>query len=1493
MPDRIHSPRHRPRLIAAACSLLLGLTACDAQDPMEDLGVIEKASDAPVSAFAPFAPFPYKLSDRFLSLDQAAPRLRVQPFIVFPPLPVDTTAANDFIAQVRANSPPHRLGAKAVRLVQVYSDAPVYLIDGFAVLPDAHDVAVDPATVDLATLCTDPRRCVPISRDHLENAETAAVVLAARTIVVENAHTDGLSLATMSESLLVPEGGELNLSPHGFGYPFGSELATYPGAAPSGRACGLVTLYRPMPRSVRLIGTEKDTTCSPTNLDLLWQKQRAAAVFSADVRQGLAGNPGGSWLAFSYRAGALKATATGQRGGAGDDATLTCTYSNGSSTCTRWCSTAPAPSGPGGAAGIIRVVASVRTQEGPLAECAFSESALRSEPTAGRNAHCLENGCALPICRSDAFVSVCSPSASEQNDTHTLGAARVCLPTRADALVTGPGLSGAGGSGWGTCAAAAAAPMVAAPARPVGTDRWGERDDWARALVRLAPLELPRRIAVADQRYSAGYLAAARAGYLDALFLTGADLRRWSSGAVAMCEAASELSVPRTPSSPPLPPGTTAPAPLPAEIAETCALHRVVEDRLARLAAGRNFLGYPRAYQVPSSIAAADLLGWASTDLTAAATSVSSYQLSAGLGNIASELIRRDNNFLDAQIIELTARVTGDGSLLVELENARKAQLDAIAQIRNLDAMARANVDYLDVLAKRDVIDEELAERARAAAVEFEITKNIYGAVMDVIIPGSGEVAKGAFDTFLKLDGPTPVYSGEADSTELERELGRRLAEGVPGEFAGAASAATKELANRAMDRLMRKEELFHLLLRVRDEARRLATALREENLVAAKIRETRAQILRLDALRRDYLRHDAFDFDALAKANHAQALADLHRAGESIYLAKRAVERDGVPFTVGSAGGKRNLLDAFLRELRDATGARSCGAAAPDFIDVRHDNLDCYRDVVRTLSEELHAGSPGTFTVSGARLTKIVPIHPITVERTLTGEELYVVRVDVDYADLAALPGATSAVAHKLRDIAVFLDTGVTSSDVGSAGVVTVQRADADRYWLGLSAAPAGAPEQFLVTEPATGGATGALSLPGGATPPPSPLEVLYKNPLWSPAPPVSFSLCRGSASANEAASSTDSFASACRLSSAVPGASSYVGRSVLGHYTFKVPARALVGSTSSLRVRFEMTARPLVASPACGAESDADFCARLGKNCGTLTGVDNCDQARTASCASCPGGEVCGLGDATNVCVVAPGACGLAESLPTMGGTVTGVTSGTATQAGSCGSSAGSPERVYRWVAPYTGTVRATTCGSSYDTVLYARAGSCDGAEVAGSACNDDSACGNGSDLTFPTVAGETYYLFVDGYGGAQGSFTLNVTPVPPPGSCETPRELDPRGETVTGTTSGTGTLQGSCGSSLASPERVFRFVAPASGWASASTCGSGFDTVVYVRAGSCAGAEVSGACNDDDAACGRGSTASFLVVKDAVYYVIVDGYNGAAGNFTLTVRTPDVIR
>src|SRR5206468_287271 len=62
------------------------------------------------------------------------------------------------------------------------------------------------------------------------------------------------------------------------------------------------------------------------------------------------------------------------------------------------------------------------------------------------------------------------------------------------------------------------------------------------------------------------------------------------------------------------------------------------------------------------------------------------------------------------------------------------------------------------------------------------------------------------------------------------------------------------------------------------------------------------------------------------------------------------------------------------------------------------------------------------------------------------------------------------------------------------------------------------------------------------------------------------------------------------------------------------------------------------------CAAESDAAFCARNGKNCGSYTGTDNCGAARTANCGSTCGGSgaTCGGGGNPNVCgCVDPAAC------------------------------------------------------------------------------------------------------------------------------------------------------------------------------------------------------------------------------------------------------------
>jgi len=53
------------------------------------------------------------------------------------------------------------------------------------------------------------------------------------------------------------------------------------------------------------------------------------------------------------------------------------------------------------------------------------------------------------------------------------------------------------------------------------------------------------------------------------------------------------------------------------------------------------------------------------------------------------------------------------------------------------------------------------------------------------------------------------------------------------------------------------------------------------------------------------------------------------------------------------------------------------------------------------------------------------------------------------------------------------------------------------------------------------------------------------------------------------------------------------------------------------------------------CAPETDADFCKRLGNDCGVLTGTDNCGAARTvASCGSCGAPKTCGGGGTPNVC-------------------------------------------------------------------------------------------------------------------------------------------------------------------------------------------------------------------------------------------------------------------
>jgi len=143
--------------------------------------------------------FPIRLVDRFLSFDALVSMLTEATESLPGKLRSEDTvrATHDFLNKVSATSPPFRLAydeqAKkgAVRLVQVYTDAPVYIIGGFALLPDSAGVPVDPArfaldgsTDTLTAFCTQSgARCIPLSREHVENRKTSVVVLAARTII--------------------------------------------------------------------------------------------------------------------------------------------------------------------------------------------------------------------------------------------------------------------------------------------------------------------------------------------------------------------------------------------------------------------------------------------------------------------------------------------------------------------------------------------------------------------------------------------------------------------------------------------------------------------------------------------------------------------------------------------------------------------------------------------------------------------------------------------------------------------------------------------------------------------------------------------------------------------------------------------------------------------------------------------------------------------------------------------------------------------------------------------------------------------------------------------------------------------------------------------------------------------------------------------------------------------------------------------------------------
>ncbi|MBI5384444.1 MAG: hypothetical protein HZA90_07120 [Verrucomicrobia bacterium] len=85
-------------------------------------------------------------------------------------------------------------------------------------------------------------------------------------------------------------------------------------------------------------------------------------------------------------------------------------------------------------------------------------------------------------------------------------------------------------------------------------------------------------------------------------------------------------------------------------------------------------------------------------------------------------------------------------------------------------------------------------------------------------------------------------------------------------------------------------------------------------------------------------------------------------------------------------------------------------------------------------------------------------------------------------------------------------------------------------------------------------------------------------------------------------------------------------------------------------------------------------------------------------------------------------------------------------------------------------------------------------------------------------------------------------------------------------------------------------FRWTAPLSGTVTFNTFGSGFDTLLAVYTGASVGALTTVTSNDDTPV-GNTSSVTFDATAGTVYRIAVDGYNGAAGSYTLSWLYPTV--
>ncbi|MET0623676.1 MAG: Ig-like domain-containing protein [Pyrinomonadaceae bacterium] len=213
------------------------------------------------------------------------------------------------------------------------------------------------------------------------------------------------------------------------------------------------------------------------------------------------------------------------------------------------------------------------------------------------------------------------------------------------------------------------------------------------------------------------------------------------------------------------------------------------------------------------------------------------------------------------------------------------------------------------------------------------------------------------------------------------------------------------------------------------------------------------------------------------------------------------------------------------------------------------------------------------------------------------------------------------------------------------------------------------------------------------------------------------------------------------------------------------------------------------------------------------------------------------------------------------------------------------------FRWQAPARGTVDFSTGGSSFDTTLAVYTGNSVGALTEVHSNDDAGPTTSTSRVTFDVVAGNVYYLAVDGdndgVNTAQGSISLNWSLTPKPANDDF-AAAQALAAATTGTA--TGTNRGATvewgepyhAGNDGGKSVWFKWQAPSSGSIEFRTAGSDYDTLLGVYTGAAVGSLTTVAFNDEEDlnAAVHTSRVVFNAVAGTVYYIAVDGFHDGSG-------------